>query len=90
VGCTLVTRMILLRNFLIFLCHSIVCVELVRTLRARVEDRGSLISATCLSLPELHLGVVALGTFFVGDLLCAGNVLRDRKRSESVAFALEG
>lgn len=70
-------------------CHLVVGIELVGTLRARVEDRGSLISTTRLSLAELHLGVVALRTFFDGDLLCARNVLRNRQRGESVALALE-
>lgn len=70
--------------------RSVVGVEFVGTLRTRVEDRGSLIGATHLSLAELHLGVVALGTFFVGVLLCARNVLGDRKRGEAIALALEG
>ena len=69
--------------------HSVVGVELVGTLRARVEDRGSLVSATRLGLAELHLRVVALGTFLVGDLLCARNVLGDRQRGEAIALALE-
>jgi hypothetical protein len=59
------------------LCRSVVGIELVRALRARVEDRRSLVSATRLSLAELHLWVVTLGTFFVGDLLRARNVLGD-------------
>lgn len=70
-------------------CHLVVGVELVRAFRARIEDRGSLVSATCLRLAELHLGIVALGTFFIGDLLCARNFLRDRKRGEAVALALQ-
>jgi hypothetical protein len=71
-------------------CYSVVGVELVRTLRARVEDGGSLVSATRLSLAELHLGVVALRTFFVGDLLYARDVLRDGQRGKAIALALEG
>jgi hypothetical protein len=71
-------------------CCSVVRVEFVRTLRARIKDRGSLVSTTRLSLAELHLGVVTLGTFFVGDLLCARNVLRDGQRGEAIARALEG
>lgn len=67
----------------------VIGIELVETLRARVEDRRSLVSATCLGLAELHLGVVALRTFFVGDLLCARNVLRNGQRGEAVALALE-
>jgi hypothetical protein len=58
-------------------CRSVVGIELVRALRARVEDRRSLISATRLSFTKLHLWVVTLGTFFVGDLLRARNVLGD-------------
>jgi len=68
----------------------VIGIELVRTLRARVKDRGSLVSSTRLSLAELHLGVVALGTFFVGDLLCARDVLRNGQRGEAIALALEG
>lgn len=67
----------------------VIGIELVKTLRASVEDRGSLVSATRLSLTELHFGVVALGTFFVGDLLCACNVLRNGQRGEAVVLALE-
>jgi hypothetical protein len=55
--------------------HLIVGIELVRTLRTRVEDRRTLISATRLSLTELHLGVKTLNTFFVSNLLYASNVL---------------
>lgn len=69
--------------------HSVVGVELVGTLRARIEDRGSLISATRLGLTELHLRVVALGTFFIGNLLCARNFLRNWQRGEAIALALE-
>ena len=69
--------------------HSVVGVELVGTLRARVEDRGSLVSATRLGLAELHLRVVALGTFFVGDLLCARDILRDWQSGETVSLALQ-
>ena len=68
---------------------SVVGVEFVRTLWARVEDRGSLVGATRLSFAELHLGVVAFRTFFVRDLLDARNVLGDRKRGEAIALALK-
>ena len=71
-------------------CCSVVRVEFVRTLRARIKDPGSLVSTTRLSLAAQHLGVVALGTFFVGDLLCARNVLRDGQHGEAIALALEG
>ena len=84
VGDTIMSSLVVLPS-----CSSVVGVELVRTLRARVEDRRSLIGATCLSLAELHLRVVALRTFFVGDLLCARNILSDRERGEAVALALE-
>lgn len=70
-------------------CHLVVGIELVGTLGARVEDRGSLVSTTRLSLAELHLRVVTLRTFFVGDLLCARNVLRYGQRNEAIALALE-
>jgi len=69
--------------------HSVVGVEFVGTLRARVKNRRAFVSTACLSLAKLHLGVVALGTFFVGDLLRACDLLRDGKSGEAVAFALE-
>lgn len=69
--------------------HLGVGIGLVGALRARVGDRGSLVSVTRLGLAELHLGVLTLGTFFVGDLLCARNVLRNRRRGEAIALALK-
>jgi hypothetical protein len=67
---------------------SVVGVEFVHALRARVKDRGTFVSTTSLSLTELHLGIVALRTFLVGGLLCARNFLRDRESGESIALAL--
>ena len=69
--------------------HLIVGIGLVGTLGARVEDRGRLVSATRLSLAELHLRVVALRASFIGDLLCVRNVLRNRRRGEAIALALK-
>jgi hypothetical protein len=67
---------------------SIVGVELVKTLRASVEDRRAFISTTSLGLTELHLGVVTLWTFLIRGLLCTGNFLRDWKSGESIALPL--
>jgi hypothetical protein len=67
---------------------SIVGVEFVHALWARVEDRRTFVSTTSLSLTELHLGVVALRTFLVGGLLCTRNFLGDRESGESIALAL--
>lgn len=70
-------------------CHLVVCVKLVRALRARIKDRGSLVGSTRLGLAELHLRVVALRTFFVDYLLGARNVLGYRESGEAVSLALE-
>lgn len=67
---------------------SVIGVELMVAFRACVEDRGTFISTTGLSLSKQHLRIVALRALLVRGLLCIGNVLRDRERGESVALAL--
>lgn len=67
---------------------SVVGVELVVAFWACEEDCRTFISTTGLSLSKQHLRIVTLRALLVRGLLCIGNVLRDRKRGESVALAL--
>lgn len=48
---------------------SIICVELVRTLRTSVEDRRAFVGTPQLDFLELKLWIVALWTLLVDELL---------------------
>lgn len=60
----------------------------MRAFRTSVEDGGSLVSASQLDLSELQLRIVTLRTLVVDELLRSGDLLRDFKQAEVIAFAL--
>lgn len=60
----------------------------MQTLRTRMKNGRPLISTPRLSLAELHLRIMTLGTFLVGGLLRTGDFLENWKSGESIALAL--